>query len=152
MRLSAFSADIAHELRTPVTVLTTQAQVALSKNRSADEYREMLYSSLEEYERMGRMIGDMLFLAQADHLQSQSTFSSVDLATEARDLFDYFEALAEDRALQGRSKGIRAGPMCVLPWRTRAALARSGSVSARSTRFPTEISMSGLRNTTSSML
>ena len=111
VRLSAFSADIAHELRTPVTVLTTQAQVALSKNRSADEYREMLYSSLEELERMGRMIGDMLFLAQADHLQSQSTFSSVDLAAEARDLFDYFEALAEDRGvglvLEGEAPPVR---------------------------------------------
>lgn len=111
VRLSAFSADIAHELRTPVTVLTTQAQVALSKERSADEYRELLYSSLEELERMGRMIGDMLFLAQADHLQSQSTISSVDLAAEARDLFDYFEALAEDRGvgleLEGDAPPVR---------------------------------------------
>ena len=45
-RLSNFSADIAHELRTPVTHLLTQTQVALSQSRSNDEYREILYSSM----------------------------------------------------------------------------------------------------------
>jgi len=47
-RLSNFSADIAHELRTPVTHLLTQTQVALSQSRSNDEYREILYSSMGE--------------------------------------------------------------------------------------------------------
>ncbi|MEO7938574.1 MAG: histidine kinase dimerization/phospho-acceptor domain-containing protein, partial [Burkholderiaceae bacterium] len=59
-RLTHFTADIAHELRTPVTNLTTQAQVALSRSRDPAAYREVLYSSLEEFERMGKMIGDML--------------------------------------------------------------------------------------------
>ena len=56
-RLSNFSADIAHELRTPVTNLRTQTQVALSRARSADDYREILYSNLEEYERMSAESG-----------------------------------------------------------------------------------------------
>lgn len=96
-RLSNFSADIAHELRTPVTNLTTQAQVALSAARSETEYREILYSSLEEYERMAAMIGDMLFLAQSDHGQLELENSETDLAAEVRNLFDYFEAWAEER-------------------------------------------------------
>ena len=62
VRLSHFSADIAHELRTPVTNLTTQTHVALGQPRSTEYYREILYSHLEEFERMSRMIGDMLFL------------------------------------------------------------------------------------------
>ena len=66
-RLSDFSSDIAHELRTPVSNLMVQTQVAVSKARSADEYREILYSNLEEYERLTRMVADMLFIAQADN-------------------------------------------------------------------------------------
>src|SRR3546814_8848949 len=51
-RLSDFSGDIAHELRTPITNLKTQTEVALSQSRSVEQYREILYSNLEEYERM----------------------------------------------------------------------------------------------------
>lgn len=55
-RLSEFSSDIAHELRTPISNLMTQTQVALSSARNKDEYKEILYSSLEEYERMAQMV------------------------------------------------------------------------------------------------
>ena len=66
-RLSAFSSDLAHDLRTPVGNLLGEAQVALSRPRSADEYRAVLESAVEEYERLSRMIGNMLFLAQVDN-------------------------------------------------------------------------------------
>ena len=49
MHISKFSADIAHELRTPLTNLRGEAEVALSKERPAEHYREVLVSSLEEY-------------------------------------------------------------------------------------------------------
>ncbi|MBZ0091918.1 MAG: Cu(+)/Ag(+) sensor histidine kinase [Sulfuricellaceae bacterium] len=104
-RLSNFSADIAHELRTPVTNLTTQTQVVLSKARSIEEYREILYSNLEEYERMAKMIGDMLFLAQTDNLLLKPERSSVDLVAEVQALFDYFEAWAEERGVSLRLDG-----------------------------------------------
>ncbi len=106
-RLSNFSADIAHELRTPITNLKTQTEVALSQVRSLEQYREILYSNLEEYERMAKMIGDMLFLAQADNNQLKPELVSVNLDTEVQDLFDYFEAWAEDRFVSL----IRNGPV-----------------------------------------
>src|SRR5690606_9343819 len=53
-RLSDFSGDIAHELRTPITNLKTQTEVALSQARSVEQYREVLYSNLEEYERTAK--------------------------------------------------------------------------------------------------
>jgi two-component system, OmpR family, heavy metal sensor histidine kinase CusS len=99
-RLTHFTSDIAHELRTPVTNLTTQTQVALSKSRDPGAYREVLYSSLEELERMGKMIGDMLYLAQADHQLSRTEVTEVDLGAEARALFDYFEAWAEEAGVE----------------------------------------------------
>lgn len=96
-RLSNFSGDIAHELRTPVTNLTTQTQVALSRARTAQEYSEVLYSNLEEYERMAKMIGDMLFLAKADNGLIAPECSAVPLVSELRELADFFEAWCEER-------------------------------------------------------
>ncbi len=96
-RLSNFTADIAHELRTPVSNLMTQTQVALSQARSEEEYREILYSNMEEYERMAQMIGDMLFLAKADNGQGLAHIEEIDLAKEVKKLFDFYEAWAEEQ-------------------------------------------------------
>lgn len=99
-RLSDYSADIAHELRTPVSNLMTQTEVALSHTRSPDEYREILASNLEEYERIARMVSDMLFLAQAENAYLPRLAEAVDLADEARALIDFYEALADEKGVQ----------------------------------------------------
>jgi len=99
-RLQDFSSDLAHELRTPVSNLMTETQVALTRARSPEEYREVLASNTEEYERLARMIGDMLFLAQADNGLLVPNREAVDLAHEVRELFDFFDALAEEKALR----------------------------------------------------
>ena len=99
-RLVDFSADIAHELRTPVSNLMTQAQVALSKSRSSEDYREVLYSGLEEYDRLARMINDMLFLAKADNKQLVPRYEVVELAAEVDALLEFYEPLAEDKNLR----------------------------------------------------
>ncbi|HCL3169227.1 TPA: heavy metal sensor histidine kinase [Pseudomonas aeruginosa] len=104
-RLSHFSADIAHELRTPVTNLVTQTHVVLGQPRSAEEYREILYSHLEEFDRMSRMIADMLFLAQTENDPRNIRMSQVDLSALVRGLFDYYEALADDRHITLSLKG-----------------------------------------------
>lgn len=98
-RLSEFSSNIAHELRTPISNLMTQTQVALSSARDKDEYKEILYSSLEEYERMAQMVGDMLYLAQTDNGLLKPGMEKIDLAAETQSLFDYFEAWAEERSV-----------------------------------------------------
>ena len=109
-RLSEFSSDIAHELRTPVGNLMIQTQVALSSARDIEKYREILYSNLEEYERMAKMIGDMLFLAQADNGLLKPGTAAVDLAAEVRDLFDCFDAWAEERGVALALDGTAAVP------------------------------------------
>lgn len=98
-RLSNYSGDIAHELRTPITNLTTQTQVALSKTRTNDAYREVLYSNLEEYERMSKMISNMLFLAQADSHLIQPDKKPVRLVQELQNLYEFFEAWAEENGV-----------------------------------------------------
>ncbi|EPJ76075.1 heavy metal sensor signal transduction histidine kinase [Pseudomonas sp. CFT9] len=67
VRLSNFSADIAHELRTPVSNLMTHTEVVLSRKRNIEDYEDNLYSNLDDLKRMSRMIDDMLFLAKSDH-------------------------------------------------------------------------------------
>lgn len=61
LRLSNFSADIAHELRTPLNSMLTQTEVALLKDRDSADYKDILYSTLEELRRMSHMVDDMLF-------------------------------------------------------------------------------------------
>ncbi|WP_460992140.1 histidine kinase dimerization/phospho-acceptor domain-containing protein, partial [Staphylococcus aureus] len=60
-RLSAFSADIAHELRTPLSNLLTQTQVILTQPRVLEDYREALHSNLEELQWMAQLVNDMLY-------------------------------------------------------------------------------------------
>ncbi len=98
-RLSDFSSDLAHELRTPVSNLLTETQVMLSKARNTETYREVLASNAEELERLARMIADMLFLAKADNGLLVPHPERIDLAAEVRDLFDFYDALADEKAL-----------------------------------------------------
>lgn len=99
-RLTDFSSDLAHELRTPISNLMMQTQVSLSKRRSEDEYREVLYSALEEYEDLARMISDMLFLAKADHGLVIPTREQIDLAQEVTAVFEFYDALASERGVR----------------------------------------------------
>lgn len=99
-RLVDYSADIAHELRTPISNLMTQTQVALSRPRTTDEYQDILASNLEEYERIARMVSDMLFLAKAEGNTLAHAGESIDLAHEADALIDFYEALADERQVR----------------------------------------------------
>ncbi|TXT35113.1 MAG: two-component system OmpR family heavy metal sensor histidine kinase CusS [Comamonadaceae bacterium] len=105
VRLSEFSSDIAHELRTPVSNLMTQTQVALSRARNADDYRGILESNAEEFERMARMISDMLLLAKADHGLVLPQLETLSMAQEVRTVLDYFEMLAEEKNLSLQLSG-----------------------------------------------
>lgn len=98
-QLSDFSSDIAHELRTPVSNLLTQTQVTLSKARSCDEYRDVLASNVEEFERLSRMISDMLFLAKSDNHLIVPHREQLDLVDEVNGLFEFYEALAAEKSL-----------------------------------------------------
>ena len=104
-QLSDFSSDIAHELRTPVSNLLTQTQVTLSKDRSSDEYRDVLVSNIEEFERLSRMISDMLFLAKSDNDLIIPHREQLDLLEEVHGLFEFYEILADDKSIVMTSSG-----------------------------------------------
>ncbi|ART83182.1 two-component sensor histidine kinase [Oceanisphaera profunda] len=104
-RLTAFSSDIAHELRTPVNSLMMQTQVALAQPRNAEEYKEVLYANLETAERLARMIGEMLFLAKSE--QGQLTMQPAPLALndELDELIEFFEPLASEQQVRLHRQG-----------------------------------------------
>ena len=95
-RLSAFSADIAHELRTPLSNLLTHTQVTLTRPRPIEDYREALHSNLEELQWMAQLVNDMLYLAKADHGLLMPKREQLELAEEADVLLEFFAPLAED--------------------------------------------------------
>ena len=100
MRLSNFSADIAHELRTPLSNLMTQTEVVLAQPRDSEAYQETLYANLDDCKRMARMIDDMLFLAKADNGLIVLEQQPVALDVEVEKLFEYYRLLADERGIR----------------------------------------------------
>ncbi len=104
-RLTDFSSDIAHELRTPIHNLLIQTQVTLSGADDIEAYRAVLQSNEEEYQRLSGMISDMLFLAKADNKRAFLKKQRVDLAAEVANLFEFYEALASESGIELRQAG-----------------------------------------------
>lgn len=104
-RLTDFSSDIAHELRTPIHNLLIQTQVTLSGQDNIDSFRAVLQSNEEEYQRLSGMISDMLFLAKADNKQASLRKEWIELQTEVASLFDFYEALASEQGIALQQTG-----------------------------------------------
>lgn len=116
-RLSQFSADLAHEIRTPVGVLIGQTQVTLAQPRSVDEYQSLLESNLEELERLARIVENILFLAQADHDGFAIETAPLIIYDELTTIADYFEGLAEERELRFEIEASGAVTANAMLWR-----------------------------------
>jgi two-component system heavy metal sensor histidine kinase CusS len=98
-RLSQFSADLAHELRTPVNNLICAADVALSRSRTPEEYKEVLESGLEEYGRLSRMIDSLLFLARAENPETKVQKVPFDARKEIQSVIDFYEPLSQEEGV-----------------------------------------------------
>lgn len=115
-QLSRFSADIAHELRGPVNNLVGATDLMLARERTVDEYRELLGSNLEELDRLARMIDSMLFMARVESHHIRLVLQPLDAAHEMQAVAALFEAWAEERNSPIRCHGsgtFRADVMLV---------------------------------------
>jgi two-component system, OmpR family, heavy metal sensor histidine kinase CusS len=99
-RLSNFSADIAHELRTPISNLRTHTEVILTKKRAPEDYEENLYSNLEDLNRLSSIIDGMLFLAKSDNGLVLPAKEKIELRSVVEKLFEYYELLADDTGVK----------------------------------------------------
>ncbi len=95
-RISRFSADIAHDLRTPVNNIRGEAEVALARTRSAYEYRDVIESCLEEAVRLSDLIDGLLFLARAESPLTHLHRERVNVAELLGGVREYYEASAAD--------------------------------------------------------
>jgi two-component system heavy metal sensor histidine kinase CusS len=96
-RLSQFSADLAHELRTPIGNMLGEAQVALTRQRSPNEYRAVIESAATECERLSGIIDNLLFLARAESAEQQISRSSFNARAAVEKIISFYQTLAEDR-------------------------------------------------------
>jgi two-component system heavy metal sensor histidine kinase CusS len=99
-RLQDFSSDLAHELRTPINNLLTQTQVSLAQRRDAAAYQDILASNAEEFQRLARMVSDMLFLAKTEHGIELPHREAISLDREVLALFDFYDAVADEKHIR----------------------------------------------------
>lgn len=98
--LKQVSADMAHDLRTPIGNLLGQIEVGLGKARDMDYYQRLLGSNYEELQRLSKMIDSMLFLARTEHAEEAIERIDIDVARELARIGSYFEDLTEERGLR----------------------------------------------------
>lgn len=98
-QLSQVSADMAHDLRTPIGNMLGQTEVALGQKRSTEYYEKLLGSNFEELQRLSKMTDNMLFLARAEHADHAIERKPLEVAAELERIADYFEGLAEEREI-----------------------------------------------------
>jgi two-component system, OmpR family, heavy metal sensor histidine kinase CusS len=96
-RLSQFSADLAHELRTPVANMRGEAEVALTRARTPEEYRSVIESSVAECERLSGMINNLLFLARAEAADKDLQRTVFDAKAAIEKIATFYESIAEEQ-------------------------------------------------------
>lgn len=99
-RLSQFTADASHELRTPIALIRTTAELTLRRERSVETYREALSEIVAESERTTRLVEDLLLLARADAGLPALPLANLELTPLVRDICEQEQVLAEARQLQ----------------------------------------------------
>jgi two-component system OmpR family sensor kinase len=98
-RQKQFTSDAAHELRTPVSVILTQAQSTLNRERSPAEYRETIDACLRAAQRMRRLIESLLELARLDAGSGSTKLTECDLARIAHECIETIKPIAEAKRI-----------------------------------------------------
>jgi len=95
-RLSQFSADLAHELRTPIANILGEAQVALSRDRTSHAYREVIESTIAECERLSGIVDNLLFVARVDAAREPIERTRFDARAAVEKIATFYQTIAED--------------------------------------------------------
>ena len=99
-RLSQFSADLAHEFRTPIGNMRGEAELVLTKTRESGDYRAVIESSVEEYDRLSGMIDNLLFLARSETADAPIACSLFDAGAAVEQIADFFETALEEQDIK----------------------------------------------------
>ena len=99
-QMAAFNADVAHELNTPIATLVTSNEMALRSGVSDADVADLLGSNLEELDRLGGIVRDMLFLSTAERGARARTTRAPSLAAEVRDVVEFHEGALDEADLR----------------------------------------------------
>jgi two-component system, OmpR family, heavy metal sensor histidine kinase CusS len=100
LRLNQFSADLAHELRTPIGNLIGETEVSLSYSHNVDEYRNVLESNLEELHRISQLIENILFLARAENPERVIQKKLLNIQEEIAIVCEFYQAMADEKNIK----------------------------------------------------
>lgn len=95
--MKQFTASISHELRTPLAVLRGEAEVALMQSSSNEQYRRVLGSQLEEFEKLARMINQLLTLARAESGEVEIEKEPVNISAMVQSVAEELEPVAASK-------------------------------------------------------
>jgi len=98
-RISEFTADASHELKTPICALKGEAEVLLSKKRPLEEYQEGLAHFIDRFDQLNRMINDLILLSKFDSSQVELNMASLRLDLLVQDMGNLFRILAEQKGI-----------------------------------------------------
>ena len=98
-RITQFTADASHELRTPVALMRTRAEITLRRSRSEEEYRETLRQILEDLQRTSVLIENLMLLARADSGAQALARVRINLAESIQEACLEGRALAETKEI-----------------------------------------------------
>ena len=95
--MAEFTADVSHELKTPICAMRGEAEVLLFKERKADEYQEGLVHFIEQFDHLNQMINDLISLSKFDSTQVELKMAPLRLDLLVNDLCNLFQVLAEQK-------------------------------------------------------
>ena len=104
-KLSQFSADLAHELRTPISNIRGEAEVTLTRPRTLEEYRNVIESIAAECERLSGIVDNLLFLARAEAVDRQIERNVLAARPAIEKIAAYYRTVAEERGISITNKG-----------------------------------------------
>lgn len=104
-KLSQFSSDIAHEIRTPINNLKGTTELALTKEKSAEEYRNIMEAHLAEYEFLTKLIENLFFLARTDNGLIAANKQEIKVQEEIQQILEYFQGMADEKLIKIHCEG-----------------------------------------------
>jgi len=122
-RLELFSSDVSHQLRTPLTAMSTEGQLALCRERTPEEYRETIGGLLEQADHLSKVVDQLLLLAKVSAAGSDPEWERVDLCNLSEELVQQFHPYLEDREVEWVEELCEGD--CILsgnPWWLREAM------------------------------